>query len=122
MRSLFSRRRRALLIIGPILAGIAVYGRSLAFPFFSDDFFQMPFLYEHTLAELWQTAAGLFFFRPLAFTLWKGIHALFGFAPLPFHAANLLLHGLNVALVGRLTAELWPRRGRPDWVRGAGPE
>lgn len=112
------RHRRALIVLGPILLSLVVYGRALTFPFFSDDFFQMPFLHRHTLAELWQTAAGLFFFRPLAFTLWKGLHALFGFNPLPFHAANLALHALNIGLVGHLTAGLWARRGERDWKRG----
>jgi hypothetical protein len=90
---------------------LIVYGRVLSFPFFSDDFFQLPFLDAHRFSELWQTAEGLFFFRPFAFSVWKGWFWLFGaYQPAAFHALNLLLHWLNCVLLYWLTAKLWPER------------
>ncbi|MCA9972058.1 MAG: hypothetical protein KC425_17660, partial [Anaerolineales bacterium] len=109
--------RRWTFLLFAIWAGLltfGLYGRSLTFPFFSDDFFQLPFLAAHSLPRLWQTAEGLFFFRPLAFTLWKGLAAA-GYDPALFHLANLLLHWLNGVLVALLTARLWAngRSARP---------
>ena len=50
---------------------VAAYGRAVTFPFLADDFFQFPFVDAHNLPELWQTAEGLQYFRPLSFTIWK---------------------------------------------------
>ncbi|MCA9958918.1 MAG: hypothetical protein KC443_07785 [Anaerolineales bacterium] len=100
------------------LLTFGVYGRTLSFPFFSDDFFQMPFLDAHSLGALWRTAEGLFFFRPLAFTLWKLLYFGVGYDTAVFHLVNLLLHWLNGILVAWLTARLWAADGRKQWRRG----
>ncbi|MEZ4643483.1 MAG: hypothetical protein R3E31_12250 [Chloroflexota bacterium] len=100
------------------LLTFGVYGRTLSFPFFSDDFFQMPFLDAHSLGALWRTAEGLFFFRPLAFTLWKLLYFGMGYDTAVFHLVNLLLHWLNGILVAWLTARLWAANGRKQWRRG----
>ncbi len=69
----FGRKTGSYLMVAWLgLLVFIIYGRTLSFPFFSDDFFQLPFLDAHRFSELWQTAEGLFFFRPLAFSLWNG--------------------------------------------------
>ncbi len=96
---------------------MAVYGRSLSLPFLSDDFFEFPFLGAHNFREVWLTAEGLFFFRPLAFSLWQVWHWLLGaYEPAAFHLLNILAHWLNAVLVAWLTAALWPGRNR--WLKG----
>jgi hypothetical protein len=48
----------------------------------------------------------LTFWRPLGMLHYFSLRSLFGLDPLPFHLANLLLHGLNAALLMCLIAML----------------
>lgn len=107
-----------LLILWAALLTFGVYGRTLTFPFFSDDFFQLPFLDAHSLGALWRTAEGLFFFRPLAFTLWKLLYFVVGYDTAVFHLVNLLLHWFNGVLVAWLAARLWATGPAYQWPRG----
>lgn len=45
-------------------------------------------------------------------------HALFGFSPAAFHAVNVVLHVLNVALVATLGLRLGLTRARAAWASG----
>lgn len=100
-----------------LLAAIS-YGSTLRMPYMADDYFHIPFLNAHSLPEIWQTAKGLYYFRPVSFTLWKimglalGHHDLFA-----QHALNLILHAMNGVLVGWLADRLWRDDHRPDWRR-----
>ncbi len=100
----------------------AVYGSSLDLPFLADDFFQMPYVSAHSLTQIWQAAEGLYYFRPLSFTLWKLAHLLLGLHdPAVLHALNLLLHWANGLLVAWLAGQLWSSplhtRNRVAWRR-----
>jgi hypothetical protein len=104
-----SGRRRLLLFAWCSLITLLAYGPALGLPFFFDDFVHLPFVDNHTFAELWQTAGRLAYFRPLNFALWKTLNELVGrHDPLLYHAVNLLLHLCNGFLVGSLAARLWP--------------
>jgi hypothetical protein len=101
---------------------LLVYGSALHLPLMADDFFQFPFIDQHSLAQIWQTAEGLYYFRPLAFTIWKIVDQLFGYHnPAAQHALNLLLHVLKGLLVAWLADRLWctPNPAAPpsDWPR-----
>src|SRR2546428_1219056 len=103
-----ARARRALERFGApslfVLASFVVYGRSLAYPFVLDDRMaivdngflksaRQPFVF--LISDYSRgTSFGPGYFRPLMMaSLWlQG--SLFGWTPGPFHAVNLLLHGL----------------------------
>jgi hypothetical protein len=96
------------LIFWSVLVVAITYGNALTFPFLADDFFQFPFVEEHSLAEIWQTAEGLQYFRPLTFTLWKVLKNVTGsHNPVLLHAFSLLLHLINGLMVGWLAGQLW---------------
>lgn len=102
---------------------LLAYGASLSLPFLADDFFQFPFVDSHTLAEIWQTAEGLYYFRPAAFAYWKIAALLFGYHNAWFlHASNLALHLANALLAAWLADRLWANdaewiAGQADWPR-----
>jgi hypothetical protein len=96
------------------LAGWAImltavfYGRSLALPFFFDDLDHLPYVARTTLPEIWQSAGGFPYFRPLGATVWRLSYLLWGgHNPVWLHAVNLALHALNGWLVGWLAFRLW---------------
>lgn len=99
------------------------YGSSLSMPFMADDFFQFPFVTNHTLSEIWQTADGLYYFRPVAFSYWKIAESIFGYHHAWFlHASNLVAHLVNALLVAWLADRLWVAdsdwsNSNEDWVR-----
>ncbi len=100
-----------------LLLGV-VYGSSLRLPFLADDFFHLPYVDTHSVVQMWQTAEGLYYFRPLSFTLWKLMEPIFGFHNLfAQHALNLLLHLSNALMVGWLAGHLWRTKGQVDWRR-----
>lgn len=95
-----------------------IYGSSLTLPFMADDFFQMPFIDRHTLPQMWQTAEGLYYFRPLAFSVWKLIDLIFGFHNAAAqHALNLVLHAGNAVLVAWLAGRWWAGQAAGSWRR-----
>jgi hypothetical protein len=101
---------------------VVAYGDAFAFPFLADDFFQFPFLDAHNLFEIWQTAEGLQYFRPLSFTVWKAVGFVVGFHNAAIlHGLNLLLHLANGLMVAWLAGRIWPPRSkRPiasSWAR-----
>lgn len=108
-------------------AAITLFAYSLALrlPLFFDDLVHLPFVDKYSLVEMWQTAGGLAYYRPLPFTVWEIMYAAFGrHDPLLQHSFNLLLHMLNGILVGWLAGQLWPKsalfKGQDlaGWPRG----
>ncbi len=80
--------------------GLCVYGYAIQLPFRIDDFVHFRLLSIHTLANVWLGEAGLAYYRPLPFTIWKVINVLTGgFPPVVIHAINVICHALNGALV-----------------------
>jgi hypothetical protein len=92
---------------------LLLYGSALSLPFMADDFFHLPFVDSHTLPQMWQMADGLYYFRPLSFTLWKLMEPIFGYHnPAAQHALNLALHVSNALLVAWLAGCWWA--GQPS--------
>src|SRR2546427_7058519 len=103
-----SSRPRALERFGvPLLlvvASLVVYGRTLAYPFVLDDRMaivdngflksaRQPFVF--LISDYSRgTSFGPGYFRPLMMASFWLQGSLFGWTPGPFHAVNLLLHGL----------------------------
>jgi len=79
----------------PPLLAIALYWPALQLPFFWDDVGNFNFLAGKGLGEIWTSAAGFAYYRPLGFSIWWLAQRISG-AP---HA--MALHALNVlALAG----------------------
>ena len=87
---------------------LLIYGVALNLPFMADDFFHLPFVDSHTLLQMWQSADGLYYFRPLSFAIWKVMEPIFGYHnAVAQHALNLLLHLGNALLVAWLAGRWW---------------
>ena len=101
----FPDRRRTFYLGGwcLLLTGL-LYGTALRLPFFFDDFVHLPYVDANSLAEIWQSAGKLAYYRPLPFTVWKVLYLAGGaHHPVVHHGLNLLLHALNGWLVGLLS-------------------
>ncbi|MFQ5407244.1 MAG: hypothetical protein ACE5FI_02335 [Anaerolineales bacterium] len=90
----------------PVLA-LALYWRVLGLPFFWDDVPNFNFLAGRTLVELWTSAAGFPYYRPLGFTVWRIVQLTFGATNTPaHHAVNLIVLIADGWLVGALALRL----------------
>jgi hypothetical protein len=84
---------RSLWLFGGFLAAsILLYGNAMFFGLLSDDFV----LVRRSIAGEWLAEGE--FVRPLPLVFWSGLLAL-THSPVALHAANIVLHGLNGALV-----------------------
>lgn len=102
----------------PPLLAIALYWPALQLPFFWDDVGNFNFLAGKGLGEIWASAAGFAYYRPLGFSVWWLAQRISG-AP---HA--VALHALNIFalagcgwLVGAL-AMCWPGAAAPAGGHG----
>ncbi len=85
----------------------ALYGDSLGYAFMYDDGLDLARGEQRTVLSLLTSGEGAFYYRPLPFILWKGMHALLGrYDPFWFHLPPLLLHALNAWLLYRLARAL----------------
>lgn len=94
---------------------LALYGRAVTLPFYSDDLLQVPWATQAPLSALWRAVSPYGDYRPLHFLLWRLAATLAGGAsPALLHGLNLAGHALAGALVGGLAARLWrgPARER----------
>ena len=87
-----------------VVAAVCLYGPALQLGLLSDDY---------SLRAMAQSGAlGIgsgWFFRPLPLALWRPLLAVTN-SPVPLHALNIVLHGLNAFLVGVLGVRLGIRR------------
>lgn len=91
------------------------YGGILWLPFFFDDYVHLPFVDEHSLLQIWQTAGNLAYFRPLPFSIWKIMYLVVGEHNAVLHRLfNFFLHGGSGLLVAWLAAP-GPVQGK--WLR-----
>lgn len=89
---------------------LALYWRTLSFPFFWDDIANFEFAATRTFTQIWADASGFPYYRPVLFTWWKLHQLAFPFGNTLFlHGVNLLTHALNGALVGWLMYQFGQR-------------
>lgn len=106
------------LVFWCLLLLIVAYGRALWLPFFFDDYVHLPFVDEHSLLSMWQTAGDLAYFRPLPFSIWKVMFLVVGEHNAVLHRLlNFALHGSSGLMVAWLASartvavpEKWVRR------------
>ena len=104
-----------------LAVGVCLYSEVLALPFFGDDPADLRWIEGSTLAEVWTSAAGVGYYRPLTFSLWWADRWLLGgFHPSLEHAANLVFHILNALLVAALARRLPPPRASRFVATAAG--
>jgi hypothetical protein len=89
-----------------------LYGDVLHYAFMYDDGLDLARGEDRSVVSLLTSGEGAFYYRPLPFLVWKGLHALLGRYDLFwFHFPPLLLHAVNAYLVYRLARAL--RLGPP---------
>ncbi len=97
--------------LGILLVGLAIYAYAVNLPYRIDDFVHFRLLSAHTLADVWLGNAGLAYYRPLPFTLWKLIYWLTGsYSPHIIPAINVVCHAVNGVLVYALVRLHQPRK------------
>jgi len=95
------------------------YGPALGLPFLTDDYFQLPYTDERSLAQIWQSAEGQTYYRPFSLTLWKLMRLMPGRAdPTALHALNVFLHWGNGLLVAWSAGQLWRAPSGQNQVDG----
>jgi hypothetical protein len=112
-------KRRNIALFGALMVILAfggtllLYGEAIRLPFLFDDMIHLRWLDWHSLPEIWTTAEGLGYYRPLTMSVWKIGYLLQGYNdPASDHALNLLLHALNSVLVGCVAWLAYRGRGR----------
>lgn len=84
-----------------------VYGPALGWAFLYDDGIDLARGEGRSVVSLLTSAEGAYYYRPLPFLVWKGLHALLGrYDPFWFHLLPLLLHAVNTWLVYACGREL----------------
>jgi hypothetical protein len=79
---------------------LVLYGDALGYAFMYDDGIDLARGEQRSVLSLLTAAEGAFYYRPLPFLFWKGLHALLGqYDTFWFHLPLLLLHALNGWLV-----------------------
>lgn len=104
-----STRWTVALVIAAVGLGAALYGPTLGLPLFIDDVANFRWLEEHDL-DIWVTAQFFPYYRPVPFTVFKGLRALQGgYDALTLHALVVAMHAINALLVGLLARRLTRR-------------
>ncbi len=89
-------------------AGVGLlYGDALHYAFLYDDGLDLARGEQRSVLSLLTSAEGAFYYRPIPFLVWKGMHAVLGwYDPFWFHLLPLAFHALNGWLVYRLARAL----------------
>lgn len=89
------------------LVTIVIYYPSLFVGFMFDDWGDLGNAYKMNLISWWKEFSPLSpIWRSMAYMTWFLEAELFGFEPLYYHIAHLILHGINIFLVSYLTLKL----------------
>lgn len=118
-RSLRNSGEPFLLPLIALFAGIVggwtffLYREAVRLPLFFDDMVHLRWLDHRSLTQVWTTAEGLGYYRPLTMSVWKVSSLLLGrYDPALFHLYNLLLHMACGLLAAYLAWRLLPAPGR----------
>lgn len=98
----------------PLAVAALWYGYTLRLPFFLDDGPNFWTLDHLDGLDQWDGTILFPYYRPLVFSLWKGVAALVGYDPVIFHLLNVLGFGLAGVVMGQVVRRLW-------WRLDAGP-
>ena len=103
----------------PLLAFLA-YSTVTEIGFLSDDFLLLYTARERGFdLNTWLPDPGWYFYRPIGtFLTWQVGWQLWGFDPLPYHLAGLLVHAASSLLLGLWLAEVTSERAL-GWLAGA---
>lgn len=97
-----------------VFLALEVYSPALRGPFLFDDF-GLPFYSREFAAQ--PLAAWIRGVRPLLMLSYWANFQLFGYAPLSYHVANVVLHAVNALLAGLLVRTLLAPAGTaPSWI------
>jgi hypothetical protein len=96
---------------------VYLYREAISFPFLFDDMIHLRWLDWHSPSEVWTTAEGLGYYRPLTMSVWKFAHLLLGRNdPRILHTLNLVLHSLNGVLTGLIAWRAYQGKGQKLYV------
>ena len=97
----------ALSMLGVAVIAVLIYSRALNFSFFNDDpTGHFAWMETRSVIDFFAGSADYGYYRPVVFTLLKGLVTIAGYyAPL-FHGLLLVLHGANVAMLWLLALRL----------------
>ncbi|MGB1287353.1 MAG: hypothetical protein ACPG7F_12515, partial [Aggregatilineales bacterium] len=111
-----SRFIRYLLLASPLLLAIALYGYTLALPFFMDDGLLFAMIRDYPGGQpgfrFWGGAPSFSYYRPMGFTVWELNGILFDgrYDPVGLHLLNVFVYGIGSVglslLVKRLTGKI----------------
>ncbi|MBI3764697.1 MAG: hypothetical protein HY260_22890, partial [Chloroflexi bacterium] len=57
----------------PALLALLLYSRALTLPFYWDDVANFIWMEHRPLSSIWVDSSGFPFYRPLGFTIWRGM-------------------------------------------------
>jgi hypothetical protein len=84
-----------------------LYGDALGYAFMYDDGLDLARGEQRSVLSLLTSGEGAFYYRPVPFLFWNGLHAAIGsYDRFWFHLPPLILHALNAWLVYRLGRDL----------------
>ncbi len=83
-----------------------LYSAALDMPLWADDLLQAPWVEATPLAQLWHSVGPYGDFRPLHFSLWRGLYLVGMLTPRMLHGLNLAGHALSSFLVGMLAVRI----------------
>lgn len=107
----FSRSLVALVVLTAASITAALYARSLALPFYSDDLVQLPWLRDLSFSALWTRVSPYGYYRPLAFSIWLVLRDLgLPWTPAGLRLLNLIGHIATASLTGWLAWKIDPER------------
>lgn len=94
-----------------ITVTLLLYRHALPLALWADDLLQVPWVLATPLPQLWRTVSPYQDYRPLHFSLWRGVYLLTGaLTPATLHLLNLIGHALSSFLVGALAARITTRK------------
>ena len=80
---------------------LVLYGKSVFYPFFFDDAVNLRLPLTYSIWQIWVTASGFAYYRPMAYFLWKIALLMYGrYPPVILHSLVILAHILNGSLLG----------------------
>lgn len=108
---MITKFRHALIASLPLWIAVLLYGYTIRLPFFLDDGPNFWLVENLDGVSQWGGSSAFPYYRPVAFSLWKFSHTLFGYHnPVMLHFLNIACFGLTGVLIQQLTHRLAGQR------------